>query len=340
MLSKAVSKKQIILTLVLMLLISLLALFITLYIYVEQKLSLINRPVPLPTIAPEDEFFETEPPDEESKGKEGYEELEPEEIDWPSDAELIKNKNILNILLIGQDRRPGEKRSRSDSMILVTINKGDGTISLTSLMRDMYVQIPGYSDNRINAAYLFGGMELLDKTIEKNFNVHIDGNIEVDFDGFMEIINRIGGIDIHLNRQEAEHLKQQGFGEFTEGVVHMDGELALAYARIRKVGNADYERTERQRRVLVTIFNKVKDLPLGDILNLVDHVFPLVTTDMTNGQIIALAYTVYKFNTNEIKTYRIPVNGSYKSALIRNMAVLVPDLNKNREALRKIINGE
>lgn len=337
---QAVSKKKVLLGLFLAFLVLLLALFVTLYIYIEQKLSLINRPEPLPTIGPEDEFFETEPPDDNGEDKEDYEELDPDEIKWPSDAELIKNKNVINILLIGQDRRPGEVRARSDSMMIATINKEKKTISLTSLMRDMYVQIPGYSDNRINAAYLFGGMELLNKTIEKNFNVHIDGNIEVDFDGFKEIIDKIGGIDIPLNKEEAKYLSKEGFGDLTEGIVHMDGELALAYARIRKVGKSDYERTERQRRVLTTIYNKVKDLPLSEILKLVDVLFPLVTTDMTNGQIIGLAYTVYTVNVDEIKTYRIPVDGSFQSAMIHNMSVLVPDLNKNREALRKIINGE
>ncbi|HPT77512.1 MAG TPA: LCP family protein [Candidatus Atribacteria bacterium] len=337
---KAVNKKKVIMALLLALLILLLALFATVYIYLQQKLSLINRPEPLPTIGPDDEFFETEPPDEEGEDNEDHEEMDPEEIRWPSDSELIRNKNIINILLIGQDRRPGEKRARSDSMMIATINKEKKTITLTSLMRDMYVQIPGYSDNRINAAYLFGGMELLDKTIEKNFGVHIDGNIEVDFDGFKEVIDKIGGIDIPLNEKEAKHLKKQGFGDLEAGMVHMDGELALAYARIRKVGNADYERTERQRRVLTTVFNKVKDLPLSEILKLVDVIFPLVTTDMTNGQIIALAYTVYGIHADEIATYRIPVDGGYKPAMIRKMAVLVPDLDKNRAALRKIIYGE
>ncbi|MFQ9799037.1 MAG: LCP family protein [Clostridia bacterium] len=100
---------------------------------------------------------------------------------------------MVNILLIGQDRREGEGRQRSDSMILATINKKSQSIYLTSFMRDMYVPIPGYSDNRINAAYAFGGMDLLDDTIETNFGIHIDGNVEVDFSGFKTLIDMMGG---------------------------------------------------------------------------------------------------------------------------------------------------
>ena len=99
-----------------------------------------------------------------------------------TDAEADAS-NIKSILLIGQDKREGESRQRSDSMILATLDKDQGTVSLTSFMRDLYVAIPGYSTTRINAAYAYGGMDLLDQTLEENFGVKIDGNVEVDFSG-------------------------------------------------------------------------------------------------------------------------------------------------------------
>ena len=92
--------------------------------------------------------------------------------------------NIKSILLIGQDKREGQSRQRSDSMILATLDKDQKTISLTSFMRDLYVAIPGYSSTRINAAYAYGGMDLLDETLTQNFGVEIDGNVEVDFEVF------------------------------------------------------------------------------------------------------------------------------------------------------------
>ena len=116
--------------------------------------------------------------------------------------EIHKLEGKVYLNLDGQDRRPGEGRARSDAMIIASINKTDKTIKLTSLMRDMYVQIPGYSDNRINAAYAFGGMELLDAAIKQNFDIDIDGNIEVDFSGFKNVIDSIGSVDIQVDADE------------------------------------------------------------------------------------------------------------------------------------------
>ena len=108
-----------------------------------------------------------------------------------TDAEAATS-NIKSILLIGQDKREGESRQRSDSMILATLDKDQGTVSLTSFMRDLYVAIPGYSTTRINAAYAYGGMDLLDQTLEENFGVKIDGNVEVDFEVFQVLVDRSG----------------------------------------------------------------------------------------------------------------------------------------------------
>jgi LCP family protein required for cell wall assembly len=248
-------------------------------------------------------------------------------------------ENIINILLIGQDRRPGESRARSDSMMILTINKKNGTIKITSLMRDMYVQIPGYSDNRINAAYAFGGMQLLNDTIRKNFLIHIDGNVEVDFDGFTQGIDTIGGVEITLTKKEGEHLKKRGFSNATEGKNQMDGKMALAYARIRKIGD-DFGRTERQRNVIMAAIQKVKGSSIPQIAALANKVLPFVTTDMTNDQILNLAFTALKADLNNIEQHRIPVDGSYKNASIRGMSVLVPDLTVNRQELKRIIYGQ
>ena len=116
----------------------------------------------------------------------------------------IQGDHIINILLIGQDRRPGEGRARSDAMVLYTFNLKNGTLTMTSFLRDLYVKIPGYKDNRMNAAYALGGMRLLDDTLEQNFGVVVDGNVEVDFAKFETIINMLGGVDIKLTSAEAD----------------------------------------------------------------------------------------------------------------------------------------
>ena len=105
---------------------------------------------------------------------------QPEDIPEIPDESEIYGKHLVNILLVGQDRLEGQSRQRSDTMLLVSFNKSDNTITLTSFMRDMYVQIPGYKPNRLNAAYAFGGMNLLKKTLDVNFGVKVDGVVEVD----------------------------------------------------------------------------------------------------------------------------------------------------------------
>ena len=165
-------------------------------------------------------------------------------------------------------------------------------------------------------------------------------NIEVDFDGFQQVIDGIGGVEISINKKEANHLRKCGYSDLTEGTVNMDGELALAYSRIRKVGNNDYERTERQRRVMTAAFAKVKTLPFDQITSLINELFPLVNTDLTNNELISLAFNVFLINPDTIGTNRIPVDNSFKGATIRGMMVLVPDLEKNRQAMKEIIYGE
>nr|WP_243164814.1 LCP family protein [Catenibacillus scindens] len=221
-------------------------------------------------------------------------------------------------------------------MIIVSVNKKKGKVALTSLMRDMYVQIPGYSDNRLNAAYAFGGMELLDETIEKNFAIDIDGNIEVNFDGFEAVIDAVGGVDIELNSAEVSHLnKKHSTWHLKVGMNHLDGEKALEYARIRKVGDGDFERTDRQRRVLTAVFDEMKNISITRLIALADELFPLLTTDMDNGEIIRLGINVLSMDLDTLETYRIPCDDAYDEVRVfardgTAMDVLIPDLDLNR----------
>ncbi len=312
------------------------------------KISKINKADKVEKISPQDEYFEADAEEKNEK----YEEINPEDITWSSSEEVFGDDNVLNLLLIGQDRRPGEERARSDSMIIMTINKTDKTIKLTSLMRDLYVQIPGYSDNRINAAYAFGGMELLDETIKRNFDIEIDGNIEVDFSGFQQVIDIVGGIELDIHEDEIKvlndyirELNQMSEQDENANVVtqagrqHLNGIQALAYSRIRYVGNGDFGRTERQRKVLTAAFDKVKNSGVNEMLKLADTIFPLLTTDMSNADLIGAGMEVLGMGVSEIETYNIPEDASFQYASIRGMSVLVPDIDKCREVLREIIYG-
>ena len=268
--------------------------------------------------------------------------ISPEDVIWDgTDVEVMKDTDIRNILLIGQDRREGQGRQRSDTMIICSINKRTDKIILVSLMRDMYVPIPGYDDNRINAAYAFGGMKLLDQTIEEDFGIHIDGNVEVDFEGFIKSMSRVGNLEIELTKEEADYInKNLKRGSLKAGRNMMDPEQVLMYARIRKVGNADYQRTERQRIVLQTAFAKLRQSDLRTIINVANDILPNFTTDLTNRQIMGYIYTVVVRNMSISRdTFRLPIDGSFASERIRGMAVLVPDLERNREALVYYLYG-
>ena len=168
--------------------------------YVQTKLDKINKvPDTVDVIPPDQEDFETDTSNEPK----GIIELKPEEVDW-SEIEPFLDDDLLNILLVGQDRREREGRQRSDSMILCSINPDTKQISMISFLRDLYVQIPGgYSDNRLNAAYVFGGFPLLMDTLHTNFGVSIDGCFEVDFSGFQSVIDILGGVDIEMTSKEA-----------------------------------------------------------------------------------------------------------------------------------------
>ncbi|MBQ8834405.1 MAG: LCP family protein [Oscillospiraceae bacterium] len=252
-----------------------------------------------------------------------------------------KRSGIINILLIGQDRRPGEARARSDSMILCSFNKNTKTLTLTSFLRDLYVQIPGYQDNRINSAYAAGGMTLLNDTLETNFGIQVDGNVEVDFSQFAQIVDLMGGVTIELRQDEADLINKDVGGSLTAGSCLLNGEQALTYARIRKLdADGDFSRTSRQRKVIDAMIGAYKDSSLTTLLKLLDQVLPMVTTDIKNTRLVAYALELFPMLSDiTIVSQRIPADGTYSGQTIRGMSVLVADMEANREILSDTILG-
>lgn len=305
--------------------------------FLHSKLNRINRidESDIEMVSPEDETFETDGglTQEETGSDE-------EDIFWNNvDMDIMRDENVHNILLIGQDRRDGEGRQRSDAMIICSINKKSGKLVLTSLMRDMYVPIPGYSDNRINAAYQFGGMPLLDQVIEDCFGIVIDGNVEVDFNGFIEALTYVGNIKIDLNAEEVEALNRSSKKKLKAGVNELTPEQALAYARMRYVGNSDWERTDRQRRVVMAALDNIKGMNFMELIELADNILPCITTDMSNSEIFGYIYTVVVNRITSAESHRIPVDNTYTTKKIKNMQVLVPDLAENSRYLKLYIYG-
>lgn len=258
-------------------------------------------------------------------------------------TQLASGKGVINILLVGQDGREDVEGSRSDSMMLASVNKGTGKVKIVSLMRDMYVSIPGHDDNRINAAYSLGGVKLLEQTIENDFQVKIDGNVQIDFESFKTIIDKVDGVEIELSQEEADYLNtaywQNGWS-LSAGVQTLNGDQALAYSRIRQVGNSDFQRTERQRTVLMTVFRKVKGQGKLKMLSLAKDIYPMLDTDIGIGDMISLGTTAIGMDESDIETYRLPIDGGYTNQTIREMQVLVPDMEKNIAYLKELLFGE
>lgn len=259
-----------------------------------------------------------------------------------SPVETVQTSDdVINILLVGQDTESLSQRSRSDSMVLCTINKTQKTLTMTSFMRDMYVTIPNYYNQRMNVAYLLGGFDALYDTLEYNFGVQIDNGVAVNFASFQKVIDAVGGIEVRLTSAEANHLNNLNYtwGLF-EGVNILTGETALAYSRIRALGG-DFDRTNRQRTVLMALLNKAKNMPVTDLYNLVEALIPMVVTDMSNAEIIAAAIDLAPMLQDlEIISQRVPVDDGYNMTMVDGMSVLLPDLEVNRQFLVDTIGTE
>ena len=258
------------------------------------------------------------------------------------DITPMQRDDVLNILLIGQDRRKGDKgQMRSDSMILVTINKTTKEMKLTSLMRDMYVPVPGYGYGMINATLLNGGMKLLNATIEQNFGVHIDGDIQIDFYRFIKLMDLVGPIILDLNTDEVQFFKDKYGWTFVKGKNELTSEQVLAYARTRSVGRSDWERTDRQRKVIMAIYNKLKKSDIPSLIQFAYNAMPLITTNIPkNTELINIVYTILSNRMPITESNRIPVDGTYTQQIKENsLHVLVPELRPNAQALQNIAFG-
>jgi LCP family protein required for cell wall assembly len=231
-------------------------------------------------------------------------------------------------------------------MILCTINKEKKSVTLTSFLRDIYVTIPGYYNQRLNVAYAVGGFKTLNATLEHNFGVAVDHGVEVDFSGFSGIIDVLGGVDVELTAAEAKYLNSRSQwgndqGNFdwhlTAGVNTLDGQQALAYSRIRAL-DSDWGRTDRQKTVLTALLQKVKTMELNQINDFINEVFPMIATDMTASEITGYALELFPLLKGlQIKTQTVPADGTWQYATINKAAVITVNFEKNQQFLRETI---
>ena len=270
------------------------------------------------------------------------------------DKEALTSDGVTNILLIGNDSRLGGEDGRSDAMILVSISKNTGKILMTSILRDVYVEIPGYGSNRLNAAYAFGGAELLMETIEKNFDIPVHRYVLVNFEAFANVVDAVGGVDLELTADEIMWVnaylnefneltgKEFGFDYIFQtegGVVHLNGPQALAYSRIRYIGN-DFGRTERQRKVMEQIAKKLPSYVVKDFDGFINALCPNLTTNLTIKECYSLVLRAPFMIGYEQMSAGLPLDGTWWNETIDSMAVLGMDFDANREYLKENLYTE
>lgn len=267
----------------------------------------------------------------------------------------LQESYVRSILLIGTDARDvTTEKGRSDSMILVSLNSRTDTMYLTSFMRDAYVEIPGHGSAKLNAAYSFGGAELLMDTLELNYGVSIDDYLCVSFVGFAGVIDAFGGVEITLSDSEAKAVNDILLSEVNElmgdaadsdflqggGTYVLDGKQALSYSRIRYVGNADFERTSRQREVMTQLFANLKTRAATALPKLVSSALPHVGTNMSTGEMYFLSLRAPSVLGYEIEQIQIPADGTWSGQTVDGQSVLVVDFAENTQILQDTVYAE
>ena len=266
-----------------------------------------------------------------------------------SSISLRKSPGVKNILLLGVDARPGETISRADTMMLVTIDKHHKEIKLTSFLRDSYVEIPGHGMNKLNASCSEGGIQLVIDTIEYNYRIKINNYAAVNFEAFEELIDALGGVDVPVTYREASYLNRTWYKWSLTGTqlhfdygdkVHLNGEKALMFCRIRKL-DSDIERTRRQRLVVSAVKDKMSGLSTMERLNAIRKCLPYVQTDLHSINLMNLAIGAgLRYKNYEILQKSVPESGLYRDEYTNAGSSLVFDIDVASDRLKDFVFGD
>jgi polyisoprenyl-teichoic acid--peptidoglycan teichoic acid transferase len=242
-----------------------------------------------------------------------------------------------NILLLGSDAREGEEVSRADTIMIAHYNEDKGTYKLTSIMRDIYVSIPGEGKHKINSAFMRGGPELMRKTIKENFDIDLQYYAIVDFEGFEQLIDEAfpNGVEINVEKRMEEYIEVP----LEPGLQRLDGKEMLSFVRFRHDAIGDFGRVQRQQQALQAISDQLSGIQtIPKLPKLIGVVTPYVNTNMDTGDMLFMAKDFFAKDRGNIKTFRIPIENGYKDAKIKGEgAVLDLDLEMNREAFHQFL---
>lgn len=265
-----------------------------------------------------------------------------------SEVPIKESGDVYNLLLVGVDLRAGQNwNGNSDTMILISINSAKRTITMTSFMRDLYANISGYGGNKLNRAFALGGGPFLVQTIEENYRIDIDNYAWVNFYSLIDIVDAMGGVTMEVSSDEAAVANNyiaemcNGIGldasdyyiPSSGGTLLLNGMQTVGYSRIRYVGNADFGRTERQRKVLTQMFNTLKTRSAAEVMNFLNTVLPLVTHNIPSDTVTNLVLNSVSYLQYDLKSQRIPYDGTYTSV----NEMLIPDFDYTISMLQSSI---
>lgn len=257
-------------------------------------------------------------------------------------------KEVSNVLVVGIDGRNKDDNLRADSILVVSINPGTKKINLVSFLRDMYLEVPEQGRNKLSLVYNLGGVNLIESTIETNFDISIDYTVTVNMEAFENIINSIGGLEIELSGEEAKYLNNTNYISNKQyrnvigGKQRLNGNQVLGYVRVRMVPtlqgeNGDLGRTARLRSVLSSVIEENNKKELSELTEVITNIIPSISSDLSLSQMVIYTNTVLQSDL-DTATISIPVDDSYTSKVQDGMSVMEVDLDKNRKILKQILN--
>ena len=245
----------------------------------------------------------------------------------------------INILLLGSDARPWDVRFRTDTIILATINTQAGTVNLTSFPRDLFINIPGTGQNRINTAYQFGGIKLLSKTLASNFDIQVDHYVLINFSSFKRLVDSLGGLEVEIGQPLTDFRAGYGYINLDKGRVKMDADMVLWYVRSRKTTN-DFARNRRQQEIIRALMEKFLSM---DAITRAPEFYEIykdsVTTDLTFTEMLPLLPIAASLtDPSKLNQYYIGPKQVYDWITPAGAMVLMPRPDEIRKVLRKSLN--
>lgn len=284
-------------------------------------------------VLPEDTYVYTEETTEPIQTETGVA-TEESAVDETTEA-VMTAEDIINILVVGQSARYGEESHLADTTMVVSVNTFTKEITVLSVLRDTYVDLPDYKGHscgwaKFNVCYnlgynwggIAGAMEMTNICLRNNFGIEIDYNVEVDFDGFIRVIDYVGGVKLDLTQAEADYLNADDLYvlyDVEPGVQYLDGMAALSYARMRKAegdSDSDIKRTSRQRYLIKCLLNNIRSSSLTQIQSIINEVLPLIATTMTSDEMMDLLFKLVPMLPDlVVEGGTCPVEGTYWSDL-------------------------